>query len=435
MSVPLQTTVETFDLALDLPAPMTLVVPAQRKSQLAQVYYFIDTGRQTATRMEVDMTAVASQIDPLRWGGGLAPLSLSAAAWPQFCIGPHSVTPYRDGKFYAGLRAFPHFVQLDPGGGSAECQVGVENDDLLSSTNWVDPTTGAMWFASWNADDMIRRIAEPPAPVRIRLWSESQGERRLMWEGLHGDFLHQVLLSADRQMAVITEMGMRPSTVPPPGHPGSHPGEWQTFRRAGMMPSKLLFLDLGRGREWRLAPSAGAPAHVEPDPQDPVRVIVSCHNIALVNGANVLFGPGVLTAYRLTANGPRREEEFSHPHFLRITSHIPFFHRGQTRIAVTSYPHCIFILDAALRPIAKVPLFDAEIPDTDLQPHFCRHEPRSPSGIAASDDGEYLVVSGSGYMWVVDVAGLCAVGPPVRLFPNLDDELVTGHLTARAARQ
>ena len=191
-------------------------------------------------------------------------------------------------------------------------------------------------------------------------------------------------------------MGMRPAVETPPGHPGSHAGEWLAFRAAGMIPSKLLFIDLERGDEWRLEPSAGAPAHVELDPLDPSRVLVSCHNVAIVNGANVLFGPGTLTAYRLTPDGPRCEKQFSHPHFFRITSHVPFLHRGEVRVAVTGFPHRIFVLDGALSLVAEVKLFDAEMPDTERQPYFCRHEPRSPYGVAATPDGERLVIADVG---------------------------------------
>ena len=88
---------------------MALIVPAQRKSRLAQVYYFLDTDRRTATRVEVDVTAGVAHVDPRCWGREVPPLGLSPAGWRLFCVGPHSVTSLSAGRLQVGLRAFPRF--------------------------------------------------------------------------------------------------------------------------------------------------------------------------------------------------------------------------------------------------------------------------------------------------------------------------------------
>ncbi|MFZ4857841.1 MAG: YncE family protein [Desulfuromonadaceae bacterium] len=417
------------------PQGPSLAVASQFVDRPGQVYYFLDFMRRTGIRLTVDLADCVSQLSGgLGLEAGALPLNLpSQSLWQSFCIGPHSLTPAGTDLFLVGLRASNRFISLDLGRKSASLLDPEVNDDFLSSSNWIVGKSGEVWFASWNLEDSVRRIEQPTATVKVRIWRYCpiQQVTRQVWKGEGGDFLHQLNVSDDGRFLVLCEMGMRPYAAVPPGHPGQYPAEWTAFLKQGVIPSDTIVVDLKHDRQWRLPLPVPTAAHVEFDPCRPHRCYVSCHNIGLVGSSNTLFGPGGLYCFELHPDGPRAVGAYSATDFYRITTHHVFRHQGRTLIGVTGFPDSIFLIDAeTMTLVRKIKLFDGEPVDTKERPHFCKQEPRSPYSLHATADGNDMYVVGSGVLFVLDVASGAMKQLPWMFYREPDKEVITGHVTS-----
>ena len=412
----------------------SLVVSTQLLDHCGQVHYMFDFERQCGIRINIDLADYVSRASAGSWcPTGVLPLALPRPEqWIAFCIGPHSVTPLTKNLFLVGQRAFDRFIGFNIGDRSAYLIDPGVGEHFLSCSNWFDRENGELWFASWDIEDTFCRTSDPLYPVRIKIWRRSLKEEHSseVWAGRGGDFLHQLNMSDDRRLLVLCEMGMRPSLAVPPGHPGTYPSEWKNFQLNGVIPSEVIVLDLVFGREWRLPLPIATAAHVEFDPCNPHRFYVSCHNMGLVNGSNILFGPGAVYRFDLQSNGPQQTGVYTGNDFYRITTHHLIRHHGRTLMAVTGFPDSIFLIDVETMTLhRKIALFVGDPVDTDSRPHFCKQEPRSPYSLHSSADGIDLYVVGNGVLFLVEVATGRLKEPPWSFYPDSDRETVTGHVT------
>jgi len=165
-------------------------------------------------------------------------------------------------------------------------------------------------------------------------------------------------------------------------------------RERGLVPSKILILNLKTGEEWRLPILAAG--HVEFDPEDQEICYLSGHNIGLIGVKVGIFGSGIIKKFRLKKTGPKFVGEFSHPRFHRITTHIVFRHRGKILIGVSGYPSTLFLIDAATMKLYKtIEIGPGENVEIAQIPHICQQDSY---GIAASKDGEAILVIGTGFV-------------------------------------
>ena len=319
------------------------------------------------------------------------PYGLSKAGWWDYCLAPHSYLLLEDGQCQAGLNLFNRFLHLDLNQRSAQLVDPGVGNEMLSTTNWFNPKTGELWFASWPVEDTVRRIHHPKNKVRVKIWRLSVRDHRIheAWQGDFADSLHQLSLSPDHRFLILTELGLR--TQAPIASAHQH-GE--------IVPSEILVLDLKTGHPWRLPMRTAS--HVEFDPKNPELCYLSGHNIGLLGVKVGIFGPGTIQKFALKESGPELLGEFTAPDFHRITTHIVFRHRGKVLIGASGYPHTVFLIDAATMKLHQTLEMDpGEKVDTSQAPHICQQDSY---GIGISEDGETLLVAGTGFIRVAMIA-------------------------------
>lgn len=359
------------------------ISPSIQKGEMAQTYYFFRPSKQSVVSLKVNLRGEENncRLDMLRAKNKLSvdrdkfPYGQTENQWWEYCVAPHSFLPLEDGIIQVGLNLFNRFLHIDYSSRAVRLiDPGTENE-MLSTTNWFDKSTGELWFASWPVEGTVRRILNPLEKIPVTIWKLSLRNETIdrIWQGNFSDSLHQLSISPDKSFLVLTELGLY-------------------FEKNKLIQSKILVLNLKTGKEWHLqTPTAG---HVEFDPEEKNLCYVSCHNICLIGAKVGIFGPGVIKKIRLGENGPKLEKEFSHPDFYRITTHIVFLHRGKTLIGVSGYPDKVFLIDATTMELFKIiKLKEGEKVDTSDSPHLCGQDSY---GIIASKDGETVIVSGTG---------------------------------------
>jgi hypothetical protein len=300
-----------------------------------------------------------------------------------------------------GLNLFNRFLHLDLNGQSAQLVDPEVGNELLSTTNWFDHKRQELWFASWPAEATVRRILNPRATVRAKIWKLSIRDKHVeqIWQGNLGDSLHQLSLSPDHSFLILTELGLRSEEPIPAESTTLNQHAWERVLKRGVVPSEIIVLNLKTGKECRL--SMLTAGHVEFDPEDPEICYLSGHNIGLFGVRVGIFGAGKIQKFRLKESGPALLGEFTHPCFHRITTHIIFRHSEKTLIGVSGYPDTVFLIDASTMKLHKTIKMDTkEIVDASQLPHICRQDSY---GIAASGDGQSLLFAGTGFIRIADI--------------------------------
>ena len=385
-----------------------LLAPCLHKGKMVQTHYLFSASL-SAVAFQVNLAGTEecceAEFEAARdtWhvAENIFPYGLSEAQWWEYCISPHSYLALEDGKFQIGFNFFNRFLHIDFKERSCFLVDPGVGNEFLSTTNWFDHETGDLWFASWPIEATVRRMVKPRDGVLVTIWKISvrSGNIEKVWQGDLGDALHQLCLDPSRRFLILTELGLRLEEPIRVQSPDQALGVRKQVRAKGVIPSKILVLDLKTGREWRL--STLTAGHVEFDPGDPMVCYISGHNIGLLGVKVGIFGSGIVHKYRLSESGPELLEEFTHERFHRITTHTVFRHRGKTLIGVSGYPGEVFLIDAVTMTLFKVIAMDSpEKVDTSLSPHICGQDSY---GIDASNDGEALFIAGSGFVGVVDI--------------------------------
>ncbi|MDD5344206.1 MAG: hypothetical protein PHV90_01580 [Smithella sp.] len=361
------------------------ISPSIHKGETAQTHYFFQSSKRSIISLRVDLKGEEKNCEPdlvkekCKWSvdKNQFPYGQTESQWWEYCLAPHSYLPLENSKIQVGLNLFNRFLHIDVSSQSAQLIDPEIGNEMLSTTNWFDKTTGELWFASWPVEGTALRILKPRENIRVTIWKLSLQNKKVkrVWQGDFSDSLHQLLLSPDRRFLILTELGLY-------------------FEEKKLIPSRILILNLKTGEKWRLPITTAG--HVEFDPEEQNACYVSCHNIGLMGVKVGIFGPGIIKKIRLGENGPKLEGEFSHPDFHRITTHIVFRHRGETLIAVSGYPDKVFLINAATMKLYKILKLDqGEKVDTLAAPHLCSQDSY---GIVASKDGEAILVAGTGFI-------------------------------------
>ena len=386
-----------------------ILVPSLHKGTMAQTHYVFPASGLSAFSFQTELKGTEGSCKPdfeeskARWSVAkdAFPYGLSEAQWWEYCLSPHSYLVLEDGKCQVGLNLFNRFLHLDLNEQSALLVDPGVGNELLSTTNWFDKEKGELWFASWPIEATVRRILNPRDDVLVTIWKllVRAGGIEKVWEGNLGDALHQLCVDPLRRFLILTELGLRIEKPIPAQSSDQAPPLWKKARERGVVPSKMLVLDLKTYQAWRL--SALTAGHVEFDPEDPTICYLSGHNIGLIGVTVGIFGSGIVQKFRLGETGPKLLGEFTHDRFHRITTHIVFRHRGKTLIGVSGYPGTVFLIDAATMKLHRIIGMDSsERVDTSLSPHICVQDSY---GIDASKDGEALLVAGTGFLRVADI--------------------------------
>jgi hypothetical protein len=386
-----------------------ILLPSLHKGLMTQTHYILPASGKPAFSLRVDLgnTYGSFREDFEESRAGLSadvdtfPYGLSQPQWWGYCTAPHSYLALDDGNCQVGLNLFNRFLHLDLNRQSAGLVDPGVGDELLSSTNWFDAERQELWFASWPAEATVRRILNPREDVRVTIWRLSIRERSVarVWQGDLGDSLHQLSLNPEHRFLILTELGLRPEATAAGGSPHRDRPAWKKMRERGIVPSKILVLDLKTGKEWRL-PMLTA-AHVEFDPGRPDICYLSGHNIGLIGGKVCIFGTGTIQKFLLKESGPELLGDFTHSRFHRVTTHILFQHEGRTLIGVSGYPGTVFLIEAETMKLYKTLGMDSkEIVDSSQLPHICRQDSY---GISASVDGRYVLAAGTGFVRIADI--------------------------------
>jgi hypothetical protein len=384
-----------------IPLPDILFAAVQQ-GELAQTHYVFPASNPLAFSIQVNLQGAEGSCQPdfeaARNKCSIAPhrfpYGLTEPDWWRYCLAPHSYVSLAAGQCQVGFNLFNRFLHLDLNQRSAQLVDPGVGNEMLSTTNWFDPKTGELWFASWPVEATVRRMLHSQYKVHVRIWRFSVRDHHLheVWQGDFADSLHQLSVSADRRFLILTEMGLQPADPAASTRKG--------MRSREIIPSGILVLDLKTGHRWRLPVLTAA--HVEFDPADPEVCYLSEHNIGLFGVKVGIFGPGRILKFRLKQSGPELLGQFTAPAFHRITTHIVFRHREKILIGVTGYPHTVFLIDAATMELYLTLEMDpGEKVDTAQGPHLCQQDSY---GIGASKDGEAIFVTGTGFVRMVHVA-------------------------------
>jgi hypothetical protein len=308
---------------------------------------------------------------------------------------PHTVTPLGQGRFAIGLWAYYGFIVIDCERRRATYHVLDDGSDhVLASHQWHDDQRDELYYATFSLGDSFGRCHDPSRPVACRLWKVHQPTKAttLLWEGEHVDFLHDLVVNRPRQYCVVPEMGLYEDEA------------------GDVVRSKALVVDLAQDKQW-VIDGLRVGAHAQFDPEDPNIVYFSNHNFsfesqtllhyALKGTYSVRFrGPGTISRYRLTSDGPQAQGEFSHPKLFRVFDHELFYHRGRKVMAVIGFPDTIFLADAdELALIKIISIGEEKGPENLYRTHDC-----AVGTISPSPDGERLYVQTRYSFQVIDIA-------------------------------
>ncbi|HBI48093.1 MAG TPA: hypothetical protein DDX93_05180 [Smithella sp.] len=380
------------------------ISPSIHKGEMAQTHYFFQSSKQSLMSLRVDLKGEEKNCGndlvkaKNKWSvdQDKFPYGQTESQWWEYCLAPHSYLALENSIIQVGLNLFNRFLHIDFSSRFAQLiDPGVGNE-MLSTTNWFDKTTGELWFASWSVEGTARRILNPRENISVTIWKFPLQKKSIkqVWQGDFSDSLHQLLLSRDRSFLVLTELGLYSEENASAESENQKISVEKKKRRKELTPSKILILNLKTGKEWRLPITTAG--HVEFDPEEQNVCYLSCHNIGLMGVKVGIFGPGIIKKIRLDENGPKLEGEFSHTDFHRITTHIVFRHRGKTLIGVSGYPDKVFLINAATMTLYKIiKLEKGEKIDPSASPHLCGQDSY---GIIASKDGEAILVSGTGFI-------------------------------------
>lgn len=308
---------------------------------------------------------------------------------------PHTVTEIGDGRYIINLWSYSGFLLVECGTKSVTYHLldDADADHVLGSQQWFDPDTRQLYAMSYSLPDSLRRISDPARPVFSRIYKQKidSGATEEIWSGNLSDYLHEIVVSKDRRYCVVCELGM------------------YLDEQNRIIPSKVLIVDLDKGRQWRLDRFIVA-AHAQFDSEDPHVIYFSNHNFQFEHTSlfkllkkasyNVRFrGPASLFKYRLTPEGPREIGLFTQPDFYRLTNMHVFNHQGCKMIAAMGFPDEVFLVDPEeMRCIRKI-----KVSDSAAAARMNRSDPTIIGTIAPSPDGTKLFVQTTKSFQVVDM--------------------------------
>lgn len=402
LSLPIPARFAEISLADAPQMEVTAVIPTTRGSHWFKSsqhsYYFLNFRSGRGWRVEL------SHRDILRPGWkqllrAMSGGSLWRALWGRHHYGfslieqlllltiPHTVTELDDGRFSISLWSWFGSLVVDCREKSVTWNWLEDDSQVLGSAQWLDKQSGELWGMSYTLAESFARIADPSRSVASRIFArQPDGAVSEVWQGQSADFLHEILLSPNRQYCLTCELGM------------------YLDAEKNLLPSKVLILDLVNGRQWSLDRFSVA-AHAAFDPDESDVVYFSNHNFQFEHSSipqlmkrgtyAVRFrGPATVFRYRLTPEGPVEIGQFTQPDFFRLTNMHVFRHRGQKMLVAMGFPDEVFLIDAAsMQFIRKI----------RVQPRHAGNPPMVGT-IVPTPDGEKLLAHTTEALHVIDIA-------------------------------
>jgi hypothetical protein len=300
---------------------------------------------------------------------------------------PHTVTELGNGRFIIGLSAYYGYLLVDCRKRSVVYRMMDKNDEehVFGAVQWLDAGSRSFYCMTYSLKDSFKKTLDPHEKVfsRILKYDNETGETQEVWSGYFTDYIHDILINADKRYLVAGEFG-------------------RFFDKNNtIIPTKTLILDMQNRKEWVLT-SIPNGAHAQFDPDDPEIVYFSNHNFAFERNRFLgrftkgpygvkFLGPASVHKYRLTPQGPEKIGVFSSPDLFRMTNFHVFQCAGRKVIAASGAPNFIFIADAQnLQLIKKIEISD----------------PGGPSytgTFSYSPDGQKLYVQNTRSFQVVDL--------------------------------
>lgn len=309
---------------------------------------------------------------------------------------PHSATYIKDGRFIINLWSYFGYLDIDCKNRSVKYNFTEENNDdcVLGSQQFYDAQTDELYYMSYSLKDSLKRIIAPEQKVLCKILKHENktGNTKAIWSGEFVDYVHDIVINKTRQYCVVCELGM------------------YTDENNGIIPSKVLILDLKNNKQWIFSRFIVA-AHAQFDPDESDTIYFSSHNFNFTHGSiyKVLKrayyiinfrGPASVYKYRLTPEGPEESGVFTKPDFFRLTNFHVFNHRGQKILAAIGSPNYIFIVDAnTMRFIKKV-----EVNHPKTLKHLYKSIPCIIGTISPSIDGEKIFVQTTRSFQVLDIS-------------------------------
>ena len=301
---------------------------------------------------------------------------------------PHTVNDIGDGRYIINLWSWYGYLLVD-------CQTRIvtyhmleeDDDHVLGAAQWFDRTTRELYGMTYSLADSFERIGNSARSVSCQIVARQldTGAVRKIWHGDAADYLHEILLSPNRQFCVSCELGM------------------YLDEGKNLLPSKVLILDLDKGKQWMLDRFIVA-AHARFDPDEPDVVYFSNHNFQFEHSNIIQLmkqgtyavkfrGPASVFKYRLTDEGPQEIGVFTQSDFFRLTNMHVFRHRGRKVIAAMGFPDEVFLIDAEnMEFIRKI----------QVKAHHSG-KPAMIGTIVPSPDGEKLLAHTSDAFHMIDI--------------------------------
>lgn len=274
---------------------------------------------------------------------------------------PHGITYLDDQKYLVSLWSSSTYFVIDLKKNSIEQQMlDQERAEVFSTYQYYVPETKESYFATqlgeheWHKHDKEDIYFDVPVKIKKYNWETDTVSE--IWSGDFDTDTHFLALNQDRRYLGLMQFG-------------DFFGE-----NGGLLPSKILILDLQNGKEWRISNEGWSPtAHIDWDPVDPNVCYLSNHQGVIVPVDSRLrfflektykwriFGPAAVHRYEMTPEGPQATGVFTHPELIRLTIHKVFVHRDQKLISCTGFPNFVFIADAdSMNYVRKVDIREAD---------------------------------------------------------------------------
>ncbi|MBK8574794.1 MAG: hypothetical protein IPN90_03620 [Elusimicrobia bacterium] len=161
---------------------------------------------------------------------------------------PHTVTEMGHGRFIVNLWSYFGHLLIDLRAGTVTYRMtdGDERLHVFGSNQWRDAETESLYYMTYSLTDSMKKASNPRERVFSRIMKKdaATGETRVIWEGYFADYMHDILISRDKQYMVACELGRFLTKRKPHSIQSVDPGftnetRLDRFRRAKRRPCSI----------------------------------------------------------------------------------------------------------------------------------------------------------------------------------------------------
>jgi len=327
---------------------LTFAVPSHRKSSHEAVLWLYRPATSDLVRWTIPCGRESKAVrDSLAASFGQNDLPYgypSLDAYTKYAMVPHSIQPLTKSAILVSHQGLNPFV-LDTRRHVFQ-SVGKNSEPLeffYAATPAVSQDRKSVYTARWKIE-YTARLDDRSVFSEI-VCIDAEGNERIVQTVPFAD-VHQLSLSNDGRYLVTTEFGLLLNGSPPPIRETSRKRQWEALKEIGLKPSRMAVMDLEKGDFTLWQAPWPSSAHIVFDPDEPGVFYLSCHNLGIVGGRLVYFGPGKLLRMKIETGLPSIDKTYTHGAFYRITTHDIVRMDGKKAVAVTLYPNACEIVDA-----------------------------------------------------------------------------------------